>query len=319
MTLALDAARAQAGLGADHPAVLLAMGACLENLVQAATRAGLPPAQMQFPGGDHDAFLRISAAGGESVPDAADTSYFTARHTSRVPFSRDPLPSTLLDELQESREGKAQVRVFSAPAQIACIAGLIEAASQARFQNAEIHRWLVASLRLSESQAAQGDGLDVATLGLPPGGRLLMRLIADWRRMSVLNKLGAYKLLAKVEALSVAHCGAVLAVMAPTWGTPDMLSAGRLLERIWLLLNHQGIAVHPYFVLSDQLYRRDTGRLPPAHVAPVNALAGSSRTVFRDGDLQPAVLLRVGRTAAQVPRSRRLPIAQVFASSVLCK
>ena len=317
LTLALDTPRAQAGLGADHPAVLLAMGACLENLVQAATRAGIPPAGMQFSAADgNQGLLRISVPPGSAAPAAVDLRDFTARHTSRVPFDRAPLPAALLQDSRNAREGQAQVAVFAEPEDIARVAGLIGSASESRFQNPEIHQWLVESLRLTEAQAARGDGLDVATLGLPPGGRLLMRLIADWGRMAFLNRFGAYKLLAKVEALSVAQCGAVIAIVSPTWGAQDMLSAGRLLERTWLLLNHQGLAVHPYFVLSDQLYRRDLGRLPAGHVAPVNALAAASRALFQDPGQQPAVLLRVGHTAVQVPRSRRLPVSQVFTSTI---
>ncbi len=56
-----------------------------------------------------------------------------------------------------------------------------------------------AACAIRRPQVAAGDGLDMNSLGLPPGGRALMNFISDWPRMRALNRIGAYKLLARSE------------------------------------------------------------------------------------------------------------------------
>ena len=312
LTLLVDTERAESGLGASHPATWIAIGACCENLSWAAARLGLNgiDAAIDEALSAEPFALRIADERILSEGEPGDLGGLEGRHTNRLAFERAAVPLEVLAGLRSETDGGCSVLAITDRSRIAAVGDLVRTASAYRFRNRAIHEWLGANLRFTLDDVARGDGLDLDTLGLPPGGRALMRLIAPWRRMQWLNRLGAYRLLARVEATTAVQCGALLCILAPTWGRRDMMRAGRLLERVWLRLHQAGLAVHPYFVLSDQLFRLEVQDLPPEHAESIRRLAERTRGVL-DTDLRPAILLRIGRATGAVPRSRRLPIAVV--------
>lgn len=141
------------------------------------------------------------------------------------------------------------------------MASLVKDASQIRFQTQEIHEWLGRSLRFGKQAMQTRDGLDVATLDLPPGGSLFMRFISDWRRMKAMNFLGTHKFMSWVDSMPVKSAPAIIAIIGQA-GFRETLSAGQLMQSIWIDLNEQGIAVHPYYVVPDQMNRLKDGVVP---------------------------------------------------------
>ncbi len=312
LTLEFDEARG-GSLGKDHPAVLLALGAVIENLVQAAQGAGMDSSRWGFPAfAETGCLVRIPAPTqnleAREIPQA-----IRARHTNRGPFARTPLADEIASRITQLREGCTHALVFNERGAISSLAQLVRLASELRFQTEEIHRWLAGSLRFTLEEVAAGDGLDVDTLSLPPGGRALSRYLADWRRMAFLNRFGAYKLLARVEAAQFTQAGAIVAIVGQDLGSRSWLDAGKLLERVWLYLTEQGVAVHPYFVLPDQLERLKTGRIPPNLHPAAERLAQEAEALFNG--TTPFMLLRVGRARKPAKRSRRLPLAVVLVST----
>lgn len=313
-TLALGTDSNRAGtLGADYPTVALALGACTENLVQAAEAAGFSdvlvgPEEGLSPNAD---VLRIGAPSHATTLPLIAELPLARRCTNRGAYKGAPLPSAATEAVMSMQADGARATVVSGPAQIAVVAELIRLASELRFQDAEIHRWLAGSLRFTRSEAQRGDGLDVRSLALPPGGGLLMRLIADWRRMSWLNRLGAFRLLARIEASAFRACSAIVIIEAAGWSWGDLFAAGRVMERAWIALNAHGLAVHPYYVLSDQLYRYALGRTPQGLESEAALLVQKATDTLELGARAPAILLRVGTPKVPAERSARLPIEQL--------
>src|SRR5689334_3439847 len=60
LSLRLDAVRAQQGLGSDHPANLMAIGAVIENLAQAAEAIGLPSEALHLGDGGREPFATVT-------------------------------------------------------------------------------------------------------------------------------------------------------------------------------------------------------------------------------------------------------------------
>ena len=292
----------------ESPATLVAMGALLENLHQAAQAA-----EMDLESGNRDdAYSWLGVPASASLQKGCSDHPLFDRHTNRFPFRTDSLPTSLTDWLLSQNEGGACMTVLSSAQQVRQVARLVGQASEIRFQTQEVHEALGRSLRFSPQEVAAADGLDVATLHLPPGGRALLSFVRDWQRMRALNRLGAYKFFAGIEARSFANTSAVLAVV----GSADRagsLDAGRLLQRAWIELNRRGLAVHPFYVVADQLFRRDDGSLPPALQGRGNTLAEEAATVFDLHDRKLYMLLRVGYPTRTPVRSRRLPLEAISA------
>jgi hypothetical protein len=183
--------------------------------------------------------------------------------------------------------------------------------SRIRFQTREVHEWLAASLRFTEEEVARGDGLDVRSLDLPPGGAAFLKFIAPWSRMEALNRIGAYKAMAAIEAQPIRRGPAIVAIIGPH-DYRSCIDAGRLMTRIWTDLNVKGLAVHPYYVVADQLQRRREGKVPAHCVEQAEELAEQCRRFFELGpDETLHMLMRVGYPTREAPRSRRLPLEQV--------
>lgn len=296
--------------GADSHATLLGIGAVAENL-QAALAANGVDAAWQWGDGQPYGALALPA-----LPAA-----FTAppgpllRHTNRLPFARTALAPQLLERAGAAREGGARVAVLADAAQKRRLVRLVRLCSEARFCNRDLHRWLFGSLRHTAQEVAEGDGLDIASLGLPPGGKGMLGLISDWGRMAALNRVGAYKLLALSEVGLIAAAPALLCLTGAR-GRRATLDAGRLLARVWTELNVAGVAVQPYYVVTDQLERLHGGTLAPGFEQRVGALERELHQLLGLApDQMLHMILRIGYPKAQPVRSRRLPLERVFSAA----
>ena len=313
--LSLSYAERHAGSGVFGPAshaTLLSMGAVMANIDAALAANGVAGAWRWGEGnGQPYAALTPGAAPADfSVPDRV-----LGRHTNRLPYRSTPLPAALAETIAGCGDGALRVAVLTERAPKARLVRLVRACSEARFCSRELHHWLFGSLRHTPQEVARGDGLDMRSLGLPPGGKQLMRFISDWKRLARLNRFGAYKLLALSEAGLIAAAPALLCVIGPA-DQRSVIEAGRLLANVWTELNAQGLAVHPYYVVTDQLNRLHDGTLAPGFEGKMGAAERALRELLalRDGQ-QLHMILRVGYPKSEPVRSARLPLESVLVDS----
>jgi hypothetical protein len=293
---------------AHSHATLLGIGAVAENLDVALAANGVT-GQWQWSGaGQPYGTLALS-----HVPAAfTQPRGPSERHTNRNAFRRDALPRELLARLEKAREGDNRVSLREGKS-AAPLVRMVRLCSEARFCNEALHHWLFGSLRHTPDQVAAGDGLDLNSLGLPPGGRAMLNFMSDWGRMRALNRVGAYKLLAHSETGLLSAAPALLCISGPD-EAHSVIEAGRLLARVWTTCNLEGIAVHPYYVVADQLQRLHEGTLAAGFEPQVGAVERALEELL---GLAPGhtlhMILRLGYPKVAPVRSRRLPLAAVFA------
>jgi hypothetical protein len=293
-------------------ASLVAAGALIENL-DAALKANAINASWQWPERPEKGqpYVSVSLHGG-NPPSFNPPEGPRRRHTNRFAFRRDPLPADVIQKLEASREDAIRALVIIEPAQKSGVVRLVRLASEARFCNRSLHEWLMDSLRFTPEEVARGDGLDIRTLGLPPGGEHFLRFISDWDRLATLNRLGAYKLLAAMEVGMLKAAPALICVVGPD-GVRNTIDAGRLMTRLWTDLNLKGIAVHPYYVVTDQLNRLRAKTLAAGFDSQIERVDAEMHKLLK---LQSGetlhMLLRVGYPKNEPTRSRRLPLEAVF-------
>ena len=296
------------------PATLLAMGGVIENISQISITSEIPinldllPEDPDLP----NCYARISVLEiGDNTRPSGQHPLFQ-RHTNRFKYRKTPIPSDIKHNLAALSEGNARIVVIDQRASIKKIATLVLAASKVRFQTQEVHEWLGKSLRFTDDSVKKADGLDVCTLDLPPGGRQFLRFISDWNRLQFLNKLGTYNLLALIDSQPVMHAPAIVSVIAPS-DSRSSLDAGRLLTRAWTHLNSLGIAVHPYYVVSDQMNRLSENLVPAKLNGQVEDLKNGCEKLFNlEAGETLHMLLRIGYPGRTPPRSLRLPLERVF-------
>lgn len=226
------------------------------------------------------------------------------RHTNRHPFTgaiHGP-PVAL-----SSDQDQIKVQFISEPAVIRQIAKAVKICSEIRFHNQALHEWLFSSLRWTPSEVAKGDGLDLRTLHLPPGGGLFMRFISSWQRMQLLNALGFSKLMALIDSQPVREAPALMVISSKqdpqlTW------QAGKMLAEAWTKLNHIGVAVHPYYVITDISNRLQNNKLDDADIPAAKAALLMTRQALKlEDDELPHIVLRIGYPTVTPELSKRKP------------
>jgi nitroreductase len=293
-------------------ATLLGLGALAENLDMTLVANGVS-GQWQWQDNSDGTYATLAL---DPVP-AAFTAPAgpAARHTNRLPFTKAAVPPALVARLTASNQGGNRITVLQDREKRRALVGLVQAASRARFCDRALHAWLYGSLRHTPEEVARGDGLDMASLGLPPGGKALMALMSDWPRMEMLNRIGAYKLLAKAETGLIGAAPALICLSGPS-NDAGVIDGGRLLNRVWTSLNLEGLAVQPYYVVSDQLNRLRDGSLAAGFEAEMRAAETRLRSLL---GLQPGemlhMILRVGYPKQTAVRSRRLPLSSVYSAA----
>lgn len=302
----------QAEFGALSHATLLGVGAVEENLSQASRAISLEAQLLRWPRvGMSTPYLQVAWPTDsmiEGAPAPRDDLPLFGRHTNRNPFRKDPVSPEVRGACDVALVGKTRVEWFTGKAVVE-VARWVSTASRARFQVRAVHEWLGRSLRFSADEVARGDGLDVDTLALPLGGAGMLKYLTPWRRMHRFNRVGGYRLMAAIESAPVRKAPVMIAIIGG--GTrDDVLDAGRVMQRLWIALNLQGLAVQPYYVVTDQLARWRAREVPP-RLAP--ALESLSERLETGLELAPGeqlhMLLRVGWPSCSAKRSLRLPVS----------
>jgi len=301
---------------ANSPATLLSLGATIENIIlfSDSYRASV----------DHSINLQnLSPTQAKAIIDFQPTQQLTPsifpnedptanRHTNRFPYHKTALPKSTENHLKKLSRSSARLLLINEKPTIHQVSKLVELASNIRFQTQEVHEWLGKSLRFSKDDVKKADGLDVRTLDLPPGGSIFLKFISSWNRMKVLNKIGTYRLLAKIDAAPIKTAPAILAIIAPA--TPQgAIDAGMLMCNAWTYLNNEGIAAHPYYVVADQLARLRENTVPEKLTKSAQEIEQLCQTIL---DLKKGetlhMFLRAGYPKKVPPRSLRLPEELVF-------
>lgn len=296
----------------NHPATLLAIGSCLENLRQAADAANISYNYTVPPTFDNNSLLYFQFSIKNDEPFFSNQTHpLFLRHTNRFPYLKKSLPSELIALLKNTTIGQSRAIIFEDKASIKEIANLVYEASTIRFRTQEINEWLGKSLRFGSSSNDDSDGLDINTLDLPPGGSAFLRLISNWRVMKTLNLFGIYKAMSYIDSQPVNKAPAIISIISPS-SFQENLNAGQLMNKIWIELNKNGLAVHPYYVVSDQIHRHQENNIPTGLEKGANDIAKKTNALFRlhEGEnLQ--MLFRVGYPKKEVTKSKRISIKKI--------
>lgn len=294
--------------GANGHATLISIGAVAENLCQI-----LPESRSSLSISDLESgapYFSISIPTNPAARSPEDHPLFT-RTTNRFPYAKTPPNSELLQAISEQQEPLVRARTLFASDEKKAFSDIVETCCKARFCNRELHEWLMASLRFSKEEIEQGDGLALNTINLPPGGNLFMQWIRPWHRMNLLNKMGAFKLMAINEAQLLRNAPMIIALLGEDTPT-GAFAAGKLMEKVWILLNQLGWAVHPYYVVTDQESRLQSRQIPEEWEQPVTKAIDDARTLLT---IKPGerlhMAMRVGKPTRTPPRSLRLPASQI--------
>ncbi len=267
---------------------LIGLGAALTNVYLATAAAGQPTR------------ILIENADGHLVPPPSEISDYAGwedegelaaeifkRHTNRRPYSTRPLTAAEREQLVSAAlpavPGLERFRItwLTRRPEISRFAALVARCDRLRFEYPAFHAELFKQLRFGPEEAERtGDGLDVRTLELPPGGATFLSMLRSWKAMQMFRAVGGTRLLAFPSRISVIRSGAVgLVSFGPSGGGDalsseapleswrrDSLLTGAVFQRLWLKASRLGLALQPLGSL-------------PLFFARINRLGGAGLTI----------------------------------------
>ncbi len=285
---------------------LLALGAAVENVVIAAAARGLAAAVEPFPFGDVVAAITTR-------PDApaADGLLVALRHrrTHRAPGTRSALTTDEVAALTAAAAHHgARLDLCRHPDELDELGRIVGACDRIRFLNPHLHRELFAELRFGPDEAR--DGIDVATLALPPGAEEVLRLVARPDVAARLRRLGGGARLAQAARDAVDGASAMVLLSVHEDTPKGWLATGRAMQRTWLRAEQLGLGPHPMttaIYLFDLLDGPSATIFAPAETAELRGLRTRFHQVLPEPDGPMALLSRLTRTTGAAVPSLRLP------------
>ncbi|MEV6681630.1 nitroreductase family protein [Streptomyces erythrochromogenes] len=235
MELHGDAERAMTRTDPHHRALNLGCAAALFNLRVSAARHGLGARVLLLPDASQPWLLATAAIGGPFDEDEELTALHTAlrsRHTSRFPFSDDPVPDALLDGLRGAARREGCRLTVAGDWHLETLLGLVRDAEHREdidpLVRAETSAWT------SPAQAASGarrDGVPTGAFG--PRSSRGPSPVRDFGRDAPAADRGraAFEQRPQLALLGT-----------PTDTRVDWLRAGQALERVLLRATADGLA-----------------------------------------------------------------------------
>ena len=303
---------------------VVGLGAAVENLVLAAHAEGLEVKLALFPAGEAQelvaSFTVYEAAEAGSEPHWHDelAAQIGARHTNRK-SSRERLPSPLLAELSAAVESIAGARVqfLEEEPQLAQIGELVGAGDRLRFLDEACNRDLLTEIRWTREEAERTrDGLDLDNLELGRGDRAAMQMLRSWPSLQLIRRWGGGRGFIKPSLQAIVGSAAVGLITMPRSGDIGYLLGGRAMQRMWLLAQARGLALHPMTTLPylfARVLQGDGVGLDPATAREARRLREPYCRLFAvEEDRAEVLLFRMSRAEPTSARSLRRSLADVL-------
>ena len=231
--------------------------------------------------------------------------YISARRTTRDTYSTKPIPQDQLQEITAASVQHDDIKLcwMTDRAKINSLASLVALSDSLRFRYRDFHEELHRQLRLSAAHAEQTrDGLDYRTLGLPLGGRTVLRLIRSWQTMSLLSKFGMASLMAAPSKRLVRNSGAIGLIYLDTRTPHSMIRGGQTMQRMWRHATQLGLSVHPLGSLPVFLANNN---LPTELLPIVKQIRTNAQQVLPPSRSLLQMAFRIGIPKKQAPSSIR--------------
>jgi nitroreductase len=309
----VDETRDPSPMNSGQRMARIAVGAALETFLRTAGRSGwevrletpVPPAvavvHVQVPPG----------AGVEAEKAVAD------RVTNRRAYDGRPVPDDVLARLKSQApplEGVTTHWVVGRE-RLEPLADLIGRSDATMFGEATMRRAFLHNVRFdAPPDATVEEGLSLDSLELSAKDRKGLKLM-PWMPSWLLRLAGGLRLFAETARRLITSASGLCLVVAPDRVVATDLTVGRAMQRAWLALTAEGLAVQPMMslpVLDNALEHGTPELVASLGREKVEGLLAELRRLAPEvGDGRLAYLMRFGYAPAPSGRTGRLPLPAV--------
>lgn len=310
--------RDQSLYGWGNRASYVAIGAALENIRIAASAQGSSALIELLPqAGNPLLAARVTITKRTVVPDVL-APYIHERATNRKPYDAVPLThqeqQTLMQEAAWS-DGPSLTLVTERD-QIQSLAQVGSVNELVMLNNPTLHQFFFSHVNWTrEEDVERKVGFFIDTLELPTPARIGFRVMSNWKRARLLNRLfGFNTLVAKQNAALYATASAIGIVVSPKESPLEALRAGMYVERLWLTTTRLGLSIQPltgvlYWAMRERAGVRD-GFSKHEHADIMRAYTEVDR-LGKIGNGASYFMFRIGHADSPTARAIRFPVDDV--------
>jgi hypothetical protein len=307
----------------DHPILnfryrgtWVAHGALIENLLIAATAFGYKTNLELFPLSPAcQTTAKITLLEDANQPkDELYEAIFT-RATNRKPYADKTLTAEQKTRLtdQAKKIGIGEFRLIEDKPKINALAKASSTNEILLLGDRGLHELFVKEIVWTEKEEREKrTGLYLKTMELQPPQEKALQLFKHWQLMKFFNLFGAAKAIAKTNEKSYKASSAVAAIIIND-NDNDFLSAGRIMERVWLEAAGMGLSCHlmsGILFFWQRLKNHPDNTFSPKHQKLISqAYAQIAAAVgITDPGKTIAILMRIGDGGRPSALSSRFPV-----------
>jgi molybdopterin/thiamine biosynthesis adenylyltransferase len=234
-------------------ASIISCGAVLENMQIATTRFGIKAKIVYLPDAKDENLMAKVLFDVANVPKDPLFDVIWRRHTNRKPYDRKPISEKVLQEFKDMVKivPGANLQVIADRTELKKVARIIYKTDRIRTEHRPLHEHLYRMLRFTEGEARETrDGFLLKNLEAGLAGEVFLRATKSWHVMNIVNRVGLGRMAALHSYQSILNSSAVALLTVEGMGIEDFLKGGQALERIWLAITQQGLAMQPMTAIT---------------------------------------------------------------------
>ncbi len=227
---------------------LIAHGALIENIIISASHHGLEATVNLARDPNDRTVAEIIFRDSNLSPDPL-YSAIPLRFTNRKQYEDKPIPKEILEDISSLANalGGAMVKTyFTDDKNKMVITGKAASNNEiVMLENKLLHDLFFKEVTWNsrEEKIKGGSGLYIKTLELKKPQEVVFRIIRHWPMMSILKKIGLARFIASENAKIYGTGGAMWAISVNESSHENFITAGRVLERIWLNCAKRGLSL----------------------------------------------------------------------------
>ncbi len=299
---------------------LAAHGAALENMHITAAHLGYRLDTRLFPDQNDRSLVAIIEPVRESPREEALYPFIAKRVSNRKPYAPRPLSEVERTELYTLQHAIPGVTfTFTEDPQKIKMLGYVGSVNEyVMLQNRMLHQFFFNHINWNKKEDEEKHlGFYIKTLELSPPAEAMFKLIRHWSVMRMVNKIGFAKMVAKQNAQIYSTSSAMGIITIPAIGEINYLTAGRLLERVWLTVAKCGLSLQPltgvlFFMLK--IKAGETESFSSEHIKIIEDAYNKVRDAFNLTSETVALMFRIGYGGEPSARSSRIPLEKIVRS-----
>lgn len=301
-------------------ASLVSHGACIENMLIAASKYGFRTELSYFPTSDDQRHVARLILSDSEILNEPLFAAISERSINRKSYQSGELSPEAADNIRQAATntdvpGCSLKLLLGKEKETA--ADIVALSDRLVFENPHLHGFLFDHIRWNQEEAElTRDGLDIRTLELAPQDKMLFPLLKHYGFVRFISMFGATRMIAANarKLMLSASAGGIITIADPS--PESWLNAGRMLERVWLETTRQGLAFHLMTGITLMVQRIRDGehdRVNHNNISLVKS-ADSLFSELTESKSEVALLFRIGTCNQPTARSLRFGVDTVMQS-----